>query len=224
MTTETSSHGFDIPTNTLDRWRLLWSKADRPTPNAQPDRFLATTRALGSEPVILELKDSAGRQGMIIARREPVRVTRRIGYLPVRTPMLDTLVVVYGGILGDVAAETVTDALLECLNGTGRCDHIMLNMLPTDSPIMDCLRKRGGVAIQPPTPHWVTRLQTSFDAIMEGFSRKHRHNLRSELRKLERVFDDGCEWVTLTRGDEIDRILEHAFLIGSQTYHANLGG
>jgi len=224
MTTETSSHGFDIPTNTLDRWRLLWSKADRPTPNAQPDRFLATTRALGSEPVILELKDSAGRQGMIIARREPVRVTRRIGYLPVRTPMLDTLVVVYGGILGDVAAETVTDALLECLNGTGRCDHIMLNMLPTDSPIMDCLRKRGGVAIQPPTPHWVTRLQTSFDAIMEGFSRKHRYNLRSELRKLERVFDDGCEWVTLTRGDEIDRILEHAFLIGSQTYHANLGG
>ncbi len=161
---------------------------------------------------------------MIIARREPMRVTRRIGYLPIRTPVLDTLVVVYGGILGDVAAETVTDALLECLNGTGRCDHIILNMLSIDSPIMDCLSKRKGVSIPPATPHWVTRLEASFDGIMETFSSKHRHNLRNERRKLDRVFSEGCEWLTLTQRDDIGFILEHASWIGGQTYHANVGG
>lgn len=216
--------GFDIPSDLLQLWRDLWAQAERPTPNAQPDRFLATARALGSVPVILALADTDGRRGLIIARREPLRVSRRIGYLSVRTPMLDTLVVVYGGILGDAEAETVTDTLLECLKGTGRCDHIMLNMVASDSPILDCLSKWKGVSMPPAVPHWVTRLEASFDDIMGGFSSKHRHNLRNERRKLERVFSEGCEWLTLTQPDDIGFILEHASWISEQTYHANVGG
>lgn len=68
----------EVPADVLNRWRKLLSEEERPTPNAEPDRFLATVSALGSRPVIMEIEDGHGRPGMIIARREPMRVSTRI--------------------------------------------------------------------------------------------------------------------------------------------------
>lgn len=218
------THGFDIPADVLERWQTLWSQAERPTPNAHPERFLATTRALGSQPLIAETQQKDGRYGLVVARLEKMRICRRIGYLPMRTPLLRTLVVVHGGILGNVSPDATAKCLNDVLHLNKTCEHIMLNMVPTDSPVLECLRDLEGVVIQPPIPHWMRRLDNSFEAMMEELSRKHRYNLRKELRNLESVFNESCDWLTLTQEDEIERILAKASWISSQTYHAKLGG
>ena len=213
----------EVPADVLNRWRKLLSEEERPTPNAEPDRFLATVSALGSRPVIMEIEDGHGRPGMIIARREPMRVSTRIGYFRVPTPKLDSLVVVYGGILGRISSESVIDFLTKRLLGTERCDHIMINSLVADSPVMLPLRRLKNAVVHPPILHHRLRLGDTFESIMSRHSGKHRRRLSWERRNLESVFDGKLEWVTLTSEEEVDRGLRDAARIGRRTYHAKVG-
>ena len=213
----------EVPSDVLNRWRKFLSEEERPTPNAEPDRFLATVSALGSRPVILEIEDGDGRSGMIIARREPMRVSARIGYFRIPTPKLYSLVVVYGGILGRISSESVTDFLTKRLSGTERYDHIMINSLATDSPVMQPLRQVKNVVVHPPILHRRLRLDDTFESIMSRHSGKHRRRLSWERRNLESAFDGKLEWVTLTCEEEVDRVLGDAARIGRRTYHAKVG-
>lgn len=213
----------EIPPELLKRWREFLSEEERPTPNAQPDRFLATVCALGSHPVVVELEDEDGRSGMIIARRESMRVSARIGYLQFPTPKLDSLVIVYGGILGKLSPEYLTGHLCKTLAGRGQWDHIMINSLAIDSPAMISLRQKKDVVVHPPILHRRLRLDSTFEGIMSRHSGKHRRRLSWERRNLELAFDGKLEWVTLTRPEEVDRVLQDAARIGRCTYHAKVG-
>jgi len=172
-----------IPPELLKRWRTLWAAQERPTPNAEPGRFLAVCEALGAEPALLEVD---GGRGLIVARRERTRVTRRIGYLPVRTPELDTLTVVYGGILGDASSEAVAARLDEAMRGRDGVEHVMVNKLHVDDPLYGLLAQRPRSVALPSEPHWVIDLgDEGYDElIIREHSSKHRKNLRRLDRRL----------------------------------------
>ena len=218
------TRGFDIPRGVLEKWHKLWLQAEYPTPNAHPDWFLATLPTMNAAPFIFELEDGDGREGMLIARCERTRVSPRVGYMTVPTPRLNSLVVVYGGILGSVCSDAVLSCLYGVLEGESRFDHIMLNMLAINHPVMGLLRSRRRAVIQPATPHWVKRLDGTFDDVLRQHSDKHRRILRKERRILEESFAGQLLWQTFTREADIERILEDASWIGKQTYHARLGG
>jgi len=224
MNEDRDVHGGDIAAQVLDQWRRLWSEANRPAPNSQPERFLATTRALAAEPIILELADDESHRGLIVARRERMRIVRRIAYIPIRTPKLDTLVVVYGGILGNASLHTVMECLHEALKGEHRYDQIMLNKLAIDSELFAELLRRKDVVAQPTSLHWVQLLDDSFHGTMKRHSGKHRRRLGWEERKIWESFDGKIEWRTLTRVEDTEQVLEDAAQIGERTYHAGVGG
>lgn len=190
-----------VPAETLERWRQLWSSAERPTPNAQPERFLAVCRATGASPAILEVEDDSGRRGMIIARRERMRITRRVGYLPVRTPALDSLVVVYGGVLGDAAPEAVVRRLGEAMQGRGGVEHVMLNKLHENDGLLSAITLLPRCVMLAPEPHWVIDMRAGYDSFISKHSGKHRSNLRRLERRLFKAYprmylkeyrDEGC--------------------------------
>lgn len=223
MNADQATRSVSVTADLMKRWGQLLSCVERPTPNVEPMRFLAVTKVLDAEPVILETKDQEGREGLIIARREQMGITRRIGYLSLRTPCLDTLVVVYGGLLGDVSHEAVERSLLAALSGPDACEHVMLNMLPTHTELYARLTRRAGVLAQPPAPHWMQELQDSFERTMDRHSGKHRRRLRWEHRKLEDQFNGQLEYVLHTKAEVLDKVLTLCEQIAAQTYHAKVG-
>lgn len=223
MNADGVTQGVRLSTDLLDLWGHLVTSTERPTPNVEPARFLAVTQALGAEPAILEMKDYSGCRGLIIARRERMRVTRRIGYLTLKTPYLDTLIVVYGGLLGEVAHDALERNLLTVLSGPDACEHVMLNMLPTHTDLYARLARRAGVLAQPPAPHWMQELQDSFERTMARHSGKHRRRLRWEHRKLEDQFNGQLEYVLYTKAEVLDKVLTLCEQIAAQTYHAKVG-
>ena len=103
----------DPPTGLIDQWRVLWGRDPNATLNSQPDRFLNLVRAMNATPAILEIISPDDGVGLIIARIELHSLTRRLGYFSIRTPRVRSLIVTYGGILGNVRASSVLECLVD---------------------------------------------------------------------------------------------------------------
>ncbi len=202
-----------------ERWLSLWMNAARPSPNANPGRCLATARALGTAPEVLEI----GEDCLIVGRREVGRVTHRIGYLPVRTPRLRTFTVVYGGVLGHAEPDAIADRLFGLLRGPDRVERVLINRLDS-GPLLDALTRRRGVVVQSAEPHWIAEpAGVSFDEAMARHSSKTRGKLRRYERILRDHFGGDVSTRVFERPTDVGPFLEMCEGIASTTYQAALG-
>ncbi|MHC4082998.1 MAG: hypothetical protein ACYSU2_16935, partial [Planctomycetota bacterium] len=117
-------------------WNALRSSNGSATPNADPHRFSATVEALGAgvEPHVTLLGEVDCPRAIIVARRSTRKLGCRVGYLPLPSPRLRCLDVVYGGLITD-GTEPAKQAVCNHLRLTleaGDVDHVMVNHLPTD--------------------------------------------------------------------------------------------
>lgn len=160
---------------------------------------------------------------MIIARRERVRVARRIGYLPIRTPELDALIVVYGGILGDASPVSVVDCLRTLLQKPHRFEHIMINKLNTNASSFATFRASRGVVLEPPEPHWVMDLADTWEETISRHSRKHRWKLRS-IEKEVFPAEGSAQVQIFEHSQEAREFVELATDVAKDSYQPGVGG
>jgi len=212
----------DLDEHLISQWRDMWSSQPRATPNAEPDRFLAVCKSLGVTPELLEIRDNQGRAGLIVGRRERIRITRRLGYLAIRLPPLESLVIVYGGVLGSASPDAVADRILTVLSDPTGVDHVVFNKLEHNSELFNTLLDLRYTIQHKIEPHWVIDLPDGYEALMSNHSSKHRSNLRRLDRRLFEgdshiIFNEYCS------PDSVLRFSAAARDLLSQTYQSGIG-
>jgi CelD/BcsL family acetyltransferase involved in cellulose biosynthesis len=205
-------------------WRELRQSQGVWVPNTDPDRFLAT---LGpqSTPHVLAVREGDSLRALLVARRATHRLSHRLGYARLSTPLLRSLVVVYSGFMSNddlEATQCIADHLGELLESR-EVHHVMLNRLPLEHPAHDLLVRRGAVR-QGREPHWrVGLVAGSFDESMAQHSSKHRRQLRRFDRKLDRHFAGDSKLRVVCSAREVPELLGMASRVSAETYQAALG-
>ncbi len=213
-------------------WNRLRSGCSLATPNADPDRYLATLRGLGGRvrPYVAMLHGGAERRALIIGR-EQVRPGRiRLGYLQLPALSLRSLDIVYGGLITDDSHQAVRAVVdhLRCLIDAGRFDQIMINHLPVRGRVAMALRadrplSRRSVA-DASDPHWRFALVPgSYERTIQRFSRKHRYNIRRADRLLVDRFAGDVALCRFEKPAQIEELATGAAQITACTYQAALG-
>ena len=213
----------DPPTGLIDQWGVLWERDPNATPNSQPDRFLNLVRAMNATPAIIEINSPDDGVGLIIARIESRSLTRSLGYFSIRTPRVRSLMVTYGGFLGNVSAYSALECLCDLLR-SGKVDHVFLNHLQIDTPLFSALRNQPKTVEHASEPHWKLKLDESFEKTMQRHSNRTRSKLRQEARNLARSFGNDLAFLTFEDANDLERALTEANSISRKTYHAKLGG
>ena len=213
-------------------WNRLRSGCSLATPNADPDRYLATLRGLGdrARPYVAMLHGSAEPRALIIGR-EQVRPGRiRLGYLQLPALSLRSLDIVYGGLITDDSQQAVRAVVdhLRRLIDTGRFDQIMINHLPMRGRVAMALRADRALArrsvADAPDPHWRFALVPgSYERTIQRFSRKHRYNMRRADRLLVDRFGGDVALRRFEKPAQIEELAAGAAQITACTYQAALG-
>jgi hypothetical protein len=214
-------------------WIALRNRHGSATPNADPHRFAATIEALGDgvEPHVTLLGEADRPRAIIVARRSTRKLGCRVGYLPLPSPRLRCLDVVYGGLITD-GSEPAKQAVCNHLRLTLEArdvDHVMVNHLPTDHELFGRLSR--GFVFTPggtdgsPRPHWqFTFAEGPFENTLARFSRKHRYNVRRADRMLTRHFGGDSSLETTTSADDLDAFIDDAVRITDAGWQGGVGG
>lgn len=163
-------------------------------PNADIDFYLMInairSHVLRPHVVLLE-RENGQALAMLIGRIERVALECRIGYLRVMRPEVRALTVVYGGVLGE-AAEAHAAALageLAAALRRGEADVARLSGLTPESELYREVLHRAAPLCRDrlvrPAPHWRISLPGSFEEFLQRFKSKR----RSEIRRMERLFE-----------------------------------
>jgi len=233
VTAETTARTIEELSALEAPWNALRRSHGSATPNADPHRFAATVEALGDgvEPHVTLLGEADDPRAIIVARRSTRKLGCRIGYLPLPSPRLRCLDVVYGGLITDgsePAKQAVCDHLRLTLEARD-VDHVMVNHLPTDHELFGRL-SRGFVFTPGGTdgslrPHWQFRFaEGPFENTLARFSRKHRYNVRRADRLLTQHFGGDSRLDSITSADDLDAFVSDAVRITDAGWQGGVGG
>jgi hypothetical protein len=205
------------------RWERLRRESGRAAPNTDPDRYLATLKALGPGvgPHVAEFAEG---QGVLVAREQTRRSSYRLGYLNIPSPKLRCLDIVYEGVVTP-DEPGMADAACNYLQGllSADFDLITFNHVRLDSPLMARLRELGG-ELDVVEPHWVLPLvPRSFDKTLEHRTGKHRGNLRRMDKKLCEHFSGEVAVREFTRPEEVGEFLGLCAGVTALSYHGAIG-
>ncbi len=212
-------------------WEKMHNSEDYPVPNADIDRYLAVLRPQKDQmqPYVMLFRREGEPVAMVIGRLEKHRLTCRIGYKVLFKPMIRSLTVVYGGIMGKLDDLTCTELIREMLSilRRGEADMIFINHIKTDSPFLKFARNVPNFVCCGHFPiiqkHWTMSVPENIDEFYKRCSKKHRANLKRSIRKLEQEYPDKVEVVASSEKTEIDTAIRDIFEISRNTYQHALG-
>ncbi len=209
-----------------DEWLQLYSRQPIVTPWSHPDRYVAELRvaAPGTAPHVTLLRGRAGQRGMIVGRTFDARLPCQVGYLTVQTPRVRLLHVVHGGLLTDgtaVVRQAIVDHLRQLLR-RGGVDLVSINHLPLEHECWGDLLQAGAVA-QQAEPHWLLRMEGSYDDVLGQFSAKQRNNIRRNDRRLAERLGGELSLRRFDAPESLEEFASGAAAIAARTYQGGLG-
>lgn len=218
-----------IAAGSVDQCRLAWHRlleGSRPVPNADPIRFDSVAGAMGTgvSPWIQAEWEQGKPIAALIGRRSRRRVAPRMGYLPMHSPALSCLDIVYGGILTDSsrrAVEWTATRLIDVLERE-RCDAVIISHLDSRHPLISYLADRWPMQCVLSEPHLRLTFPDSYDDLLRSLSRKHRYNLSRMDRLLARQLGDAPMGIVV-RGDKVDEFAARAAAVTNAGYQGELG-
>jgi len=207
-------------------WLQLRENTGQIAPNADPDRYGTVLNHMGNhaQPYVVLVRDKTGPRGALIARLTRRRPQYRVGYARVRGPRLRYLDVLYGGILGagDPAIRTLLVQHLRNLLGAGVVDIAMLNHVRSDDPLLDELSRGARFTLSVEKHHCFRLVPGSFEQTIEGFSKKHRYNMRRANRLLVEHFGGNVALRVFQGESEAAAFVPRAAAVTGGSYQARL--
>jgi hypothetical protein len=209
-----------------DIWeRMQWH------PNADIDFYHAviSSRKEVLRPHILLLPANGTPKTIVIGRVEDVPFECRIGYKVLFKPLVRSLTIIYGGILGEVSYEMCSLAMMELMNSLARneADLLFINHLRMNSPayqlattIPRALYRDHSVV---PNCHWKLSLPNSYEEFYTRLSPNTRYNLRRYSTKLQKKFGLNLTIKCFCENSEIDQLIMDIERISRKTYQHGLG-
>ena len=236
MKPSTNNDSFTVQVaSTLDdveKMRSAWAEMNW-HPNSDIDRFLTVVnhRSEVIRPhVIAVLKDGQTKL-IVVGRIEHSALELKLGYKTVWKPRLRTLLVVYGGILGESDDPATTHrAMMEIIDmlSSGVIELVEFSHQETDSLIYHLAKEMPRNIcrdnISSPNIHWRIALPDTSDAYFNSLKQKTRKNLRRALRHLEAKFPDKAVIKCFQNIDDAASFIMDADKIAKKTYQHAFGG
>jgi hypothetical protein len=166
---------------------------------------------------------------LVTSRIEQSRVKFAFGYKSIGGPLVNSLTVPYGGVLGeldDEIAPLILAALSREFEGN-KIDRVAFQYLPEGSPLMNALQnvraKRVRLFQGDWTPHFLANLSTDVEAFWAKLSRQHRNFLRRKSRKLERDCNCQIEYSSVSAEADVEKLCAQIEEVAKKTYLRGLG-
>ena len=212
-------------------WEGMQNDESFPILNAEIDGYLTTVATLEDveRPHVILLSRNGAPRALLIGRIEKKRIPCRIGYKTLFNPMLRSLSIVHGGVLGSPGPEGSTVLVQELMNTleAGDADMVYFNHLRTDSAmysacktIPDFLCGDKYVVSQ---PHWLIRLPDNAETFRKNLSQSRRRYVKRYTKALTEACGGSVEVKTYCSQDDIGHITKVASKISSGTYKNALG-
>jgi hypothetical protein len=221
---------FEQIENLRPVWEKLYANESRPIINADIDRYLSVVKAIGEDakPYVMVLKQNGQAAVMMIGRIEKHQLRLKLGYKNLFSPSLNSLTIIYGGILGQPSQAVcvlLVNKLIEILHHH-EVDVVYFNNMRTDSHIYQLSRKIPGILCRgyfpKIEPHWQTELPASPEVLYESFSRKR----KKEWKRLSRRLEDAAGTIDVKSccdESQVDLFAATASKISAMTYKDALG-
>ncbi len=215
-----------------DIWEQMQAAEPYPEINADIDRYLSVIkiRAEDVQPYIMLLKQNSVLVSMVIGLLQNTRMKCNLGRMTLLKPLFRELVVVYGGLLGNLTDEICSLLIRELMNvlRRGEVDVVFFNHLKTDSSIYHIARKVPSLFCRDHFPkaeqHWCMSIPDHIDRFWEACSHNRRKKLRKYTRRLEKRYPGQVKMVTFSRQEEVAEGLRIAANISANTYQRAFGG
>ena len=213
-------------------WEEMQAKETYPKVSADIDRYLSVIKTADEEtqPYILLLNQNNDIVCMLIGyiRKSPIKCN--LGRNTLFKPSLQTLNVVYGGILGNPSEDIHRFLIKELIKlaRSGEIDVVCFNHLKTDSLIYKAARKVPGLFCRSYFPkiesHVVMSIPRDTEQFLQSCSRRRRKHIRKYLKRLEKEYPGKVTMSVYSKEDEVEYAIETAARISSQTYQRAFGG
>lgn len=205
-------------------WETMQAAEPYPVINADIDRYLSVLKASDNKltPIIVLLEQNDQPKAMLIGRKEKHTIPVRIGYKTVLKPKLNSMTVVYGGVLGrpDDQVSIRLLGVLKMLLRMREFDAIHFNHLRIDTPFYNQLRRSqfwSRNLFPVVQPHWRMSMPPNLDTFFSRFSKKHRSNLKRAIRNFKDKYQDKIKIIMADQHD-LEFILKDAEKISTKTY------
>jgi GNAT acetyltransferase-like protein len=217
---------FDAVENLRETWMRMGCRYV----DADLDFYLTVihTRSEMKRPHVI-LVEKAGRPvAMLVGRLENVPLASKIGYKTLYSPVVRSISIVYGGVLGRFppVASALALADLRRSLAAGEADIIFFPKLTLDSPLLRATQQtpflyRGHFS--KPNRHWRLNLPDSMDAYLASLSHQTRANVRRYARRLLQDFGDGAHVRVFRHKKDCDEMFADLEIVASKTYQRGLG-
>ena len=208
-----------------DVW-LRWQQH----PHTDYEFFLTIARVRPEviSPYVIAVYRDGQPETLLLGRLEQSCVDLSVGYLRLFRFPVRQLTFVYRGVLGNASPENCRALVREvqaCLKRE-KAQVAHFHFVPVDSPMYRAVCEGSSAGWRDLTesrPHWVMRLPSHVDTILNGLSAKARKNRRYEAARLMKDFDNDVRVECYSNESDLPRILDEAESIACRTYQRGLG-
>ncbi len=200
-------------------------------PNAEYRLFYETLRSRKEviRPNVLVVASDGEPKAAVLCRIENAKCPIRLGYLNFGTITVRTIVVMHGGVLGDLdstGAQGVVRHLMEALR-RGEASRILVSATPENSSfVVAALRQSTDWSrgyMQQRSKHWWIDIPSSQGTFIAGMKSKHRNYLRRMQRSLEERFAGDVVCRKYKDPRDVVQALGDIETVACKTYQRGLG-
>jgi hypothetical protein len=225
--------GYKIATATnleeIEKIRNIWESMQT-HPNSDIDHYINVINLKQNiiRPHIILLNYHDRPISMIAGRIEKLPFDLKFGYKRLFSPMVQSLTIIYGGLLGDLTKSSCEILFKEFtrLLSSGQVDIIRINYLDINSPLYHFAAKTPRMFSRDLFPifntHWRMILPETIEAFYKSRSRKHRYWLRRIERLLEQDYPDEVKYIGYESDGGLAKLFTDAEYIARKTYQRGL--
>lgn len=215
----------------VEELRERWQRMPVRQVHSDIDFYLAVVRSRTEvlRPHVVHLERDGNPAALLAARLEEIPFEASVGYRVVHRPLLRTLTVAHGGLVG-IDGEEPLRVLLRAVDESfrkGEADVIVFPSLRVGSAEYRVASSMAGPLrrqhfAETRTHHRLV-LPASFDEFLASRGRKVRSGLRNHANRLHRVFGDELTVSSLREPADFDRIFRDLVRVAAKTYQRGLG-
>ncbi len=214
----------------VEALRPEWEALQSPALTSDLDFFLTYLRHAPGvvRPHVVHVEEE-GRRALLVGRLEDQRLPAKLGYATVSNPRVRTIIVAYGGVLGDAdeaSAPDLVDALWRSVSPK-EADLVRIRMLKLGSPFHTVASERAPRLrrdrLAEPLPHWRSALPGSLDEFLAPRKKKVRWQARKDAVNMRETYGDDVSVRVFRAPEDLDRLFEDSAAVHRTTYQAGLG-
>jgi hypothetical protein len=216
--------------NEIEPIRKTWADWCE-NPDADPDFFLLAPESKSEllRPHVIVVFREGQPDCILVGRLEKGKKRIKIGYSTVFRPYVRTLVFLSGGYLGNQTAENseliVSEILKSLRNGEADCAE--LRQLPLDSTLSFAARTQPGFVCRQHHNaehiHRCLELPATFQDYLESLPRKHRHETRRHMRRLQKDYPNSMQIQCYRHDQDVDQLRRDVEKIHAKSYQNAVG-